>query len=134
MMSTLGERIKEIRDEAGLSQRAFARMIGIGGSAIAMLEADRNVPREQTVRAICDQFNISRLWLETGKPPKQLVAQEDKELVDKILHDNDPFVRAFILGVARTPGGWEKMYEIFSAVKEELDKQSGQMEPTEEEK
>lgn len=66
-MSSINERIKEVRTEKGLSQRSFAERIGITGPSVAHLESGTNNPSEQTVRAICNEFNINRTWLETGE-------------------------------------------------------------------
>lgn len=66
-MEPVSERIKRVRAESGMSVRAFAAKIGIGGPAVSLLETGRNNPSEQTVRAICNEFNINRTWLETGE-------------------------------------------------------------------
>lgn len=48
---------------------------------------------------------------------------EDDEIVDAVLAGEDEFVKAVIRGIAKTPGGWEKMREVFLAIQAELDKQ-----------
>ena len=84
------ERIKRVREEiAGMSQRAFAQRIGITGSSIALLESGKNNPSEQTIRAICREFNISRSWLETGKGEPQLPDVEDDMIVSEVLRGED---------------------------------------------
>lgn len=60
-------RIKMIRDSVGLSMRAFGDRLGVGSSSVALWESGRNNPSEQTIRAICSEFNIRRDWLETGE-------------------------------------------------------------------
>lgn len=63
------DRIKQIREQANLSQRAFAQRIGISGPSVARLESGENNPGEQTIRAICSEFGIRREWLEFGHEP-----------------------------------------------------------------
>lgn len=63
-------RIREIREEQGMSQRAFAKEIGISGPSIANIETGSRNPSEQTIRMICSTFKINREWLEYGFEPK----------------------------------------------------------------
>lgn len=55
-----------VRKAAGLSMRAFADRIGIKSSSVSLLETGKNNPSERTIRAICSEFHVSRVWLETG--------------------------------------------------------------------
>lgn len=64
------DRIRQVREEAGLSQRAFGQRIGVSGPSIARLESGENNPSEQSVRAICSEFGIRREWLENGSLPQ----------------------------------------------------------------
>lgn len=118
----LNTRIKEVRIEAELSQRAFAERIGVTGGSVAKLEGGENNPSEQTIRAICSQFKINRRWLETGEGEMHPLENEDDEIIDEVLAGEDEFVKAVIRGIAKTPGGWEAMRDIFTAIQAELDK------------
>ena len=66
-MTLLSERIKAVRKAAGLNQKDFGTKIGIGMSAVSLLESGTNNPSDQTLRLICSEFGISRRWLETGE-------------------------------------------------------------------
>lgn len=68
--AAMNARIKEIREEHGLSQRAFAKEIGISGPSVANIETGSRNPSEQTIRMICSTFNVNRQWLEHGFEPK----------------------------------------------------------------
>lgn len=61
------ERIKAVRLAFHLSMQAFGDKLGVSPSSIAKLESGINNPSEQTIRAICSEFNIRRDWLETGE-------------------------------------------------------------------
>lgn len=118
------ERIKHVREViVDISQRAFADRIGITGPSVALLESGKNKPSEQTIRAICREFKISRTWLETGEGDPQVPGVEDDMIVDDVLRGEDEFIKAVIRGIAKTPGGWEKMREVFNAIRAELDAQ-----------
>ena len=100
----------------------FSDRIGISVSGLRKLESGENNPSEQTIRAICSEFNVNRTWLETGTGQMQMPEAEDDELIDEVMRGDDEFVKAVIRGIARTPGGWEKMREVFEAIQKELDK------------
>lgn len=62
----IGNRIKEVRKESKLTQSEFGGMIGISLSGVSSLEIGKNTPSEQTIRAICSEFNVNRDWLVDG--------------------------------------------------------------------
>lgn len=120
------ERIALIRKESGLSLRAFGERVGITGVSVLKLENGTNNPSEQTIRAICREFKVSRQWLETGEGPSYLTADpEDDEIIDAVLDGEDEFVKAVIRAIARTPEGWEMMRTLFERVSDELKKSGG---------
>ena len=119
----MNQRIKDIRTDQGLSMQKFGDKIGISPSGVAALESGRNNPSEQTIRAICQEFNIRRGWLEHGEGPMKKEPATDDELIDEVLAGEDEFIKAVIRGIARTPGGWEKMRDVFNAIQAELDKE-----------
>lgn len=119
-VQTLNSRIKEIRNEAALSMRAFADRIGVSSGAVAALESGRNNPSEQTVRAICSEFGVFREWLETGEGPKYKTAPAggiEQELRD-ILGVDDPFAVAVLSSLAKMPPQWWDLWreELYKAV------------------
>lgn len=71
----MNTRIRDVRKQSSLSMKAFGDRIGISSPSVARLESGENNPSEQTIRAICSEFNVNRTWLETGEgePYKQSV-------------------------------------------------------------
>ena len=118
----MNSRIKQIRESLGMTLTKFSDRIGISVSGLRKLESGENNPSEQTIRAICSEFNVNRTWLETGTGQMQMPEAEDDELIDEVMRGDDEFVKAVIRGIARTPGGWEKMREVFEAIQKDLDK------------
>lgn len=88
---TLGERIKEVRKSLKLTQREFADKLKLKQNSIAQVEGGRNTS-DQTIRMICQEFNVSEKWLRTGEEPMFVPKKEDAldELVkQKHLSDSD---------------------------------------------
>ena len=56
---TFGEKLKEARKEAKLSQEEFAEKIGVSRSAIAKWESDRGMPDVENLKVIASLLNIS---------------------------------------------------------------------------
>lgn len=61
----LNERIKKVRKALDLTQREFAERIGMKQNSIALIEKGRNTS-DQTIFAICREFNVNEDWLRTG--------------------------------------------------------------------
>lgn len=118
----MNERIKNLRKELGLSQIEFSSKLEISRSALSKIESGENNPSDQTIKLICSEFNVRRNWLLHGEEPMRLPPDEDDEIVDAVLAGEDEFIKAVIRGIAKTPGGWEKMREVFSAIDAELKK------------
>lgn len=118
----MNTRIKYLRKHLSLTQEEFAAKIGIGKSALSRIESGVNNPSEQTLKLICSEYNVRRDWLLSGEEPMQLPPDEDDEIVDSVLAGEDPYIKAVIRGIAKTPGGWEKMREVFTAIDAELKK------------
>lgn len=120
----MNERIKKVLAESKLTQVRFADKIGISRTGLQKLISGENNPSEQTIRAICSQFKVNREWLEEGIDPmyQDTSPTSDDELIDEVLAGEDEFIKAFIKGIAKCPGGWEKMRDVFNSVQAELDK------------
>lgn len=60
------ERIKKIRNDAGLNQTEFGEVIGATRPMIATYEGGKVVPDATTRMLICEKFNVNPEWLENG--------------------------------------------------------------------
>lgn len=92
---TEGERIKQIRTNAQMTQTEFAKKIGVSQPAIAKIENNgvTNVT-EQMRKSICREFNIDPIWLTTGEGDPRI--DQSVELIatlDKLLHNESEFAR-----------------------------------------
>lgn len=66
-MSTINNRIKEIRKNNNLNQKQFAQILGISQTHISKIESNKDMPSKKLQKLICIEFNINERWLETGE-------------------------------------------------------------------
>lgn len=64
---TIGDRIKKIREEAGLTQYDFGDTLGLSREMVNALERDRFEPRVEILRAIKKKYKMSYDWLLDGE-------------------------------------------------------------------
>lgn len=82
-MTTIGERIKEAMDAAGLDPPRLGRAIGVSKQAIsAMISGSTKSPTAENVFKIADATGYQARWITTGKGPKTKrdAAQESLDL------------------------------------------------------
>ena len=64
---TLGQRIKTIRTQRGLSQQAFAAHIGTSSGYISEIEQSKKVPGGDVLLSLWRAFGVDLNWLLTGE-------------------------------------------------------------------
>lgn len=69
-----------------MSLKAFGERVGIGTSSAQRIEVGINNPSEQTIRAVCQQFNVNRHWLETGEG--EMYEPSPADLIDSVAHEH----------------------------------------------
>jgi transcriptional regulator with XRE-family HTH domain len=67
MSAAIGRRIRKLRVERGLSQRALASD-GVSYAYISRLEAGARRPSGKALRKLARKLGVSALYLETGRP------------------------------------------------------------------
>ncbi len=89
----IGQRVKQIRTEYGLSQEAFGRRLGVTGTAISRIEnGDRKLTAPMEI-AICREFNVSAIWLYEGLGEPREVLSVGNELANymgALMVDDNP--------------------------------------------
>ena len=68
-MTSLNERIKELRKKHGLSQKDFATKIGVSQRSVSWSEQPGNNVPDSTVKSLCMAFNVNEDWLRNGTEP-----------------------------------------------------------------
>lgn len=74
-MSSVGERLVQIRKDLHLNQVAFAKLLHISRSQLGNLETGKRELNEQTIHILCSECHINKEWLlsGTGKQYNQAV-------------------------------------------------------------
>lgn len=96
-------RIKELRNYLGMSGEVFGEKLGLTKQTISRLENGVNGITEQTIKLICQEFNVDEKWLRTGEG-EMFEPIDEKELRERLLNDHanpnhDPARAAFIKAV-----------------------------------
>lgn len=62
-MSTLSERLKELRKSHNLTQSDLGKILGVGKTTISMYETNNSTPSDDIKLKISDYFNVSLDYL-----------------------------------------------------------------------
>lgn len=54
-----GQKLRDVREKAGLTQASLAKKIGLSRIQVVRLEADQSKPSWATVQEICSTFKLS---------------------------------------------------------------------------
>lgn len=102
-MNTVGERIKYLRkDVLKKSQKEFGETLGLKANSISCIETEVNTPSDQTIKAICREFNINETWLRTGNEEIYVgVEDETAVIVSELLEESNP-TYDIIKGIMKT--------------------------------
>lgn len=115
---TIGERVKKVRKENGLSQEEFAHRLGFDTrGAIANIELGRTEASDRLLSLISNIFGVREEWLRTGEGEMFVQdAQSDKIaafLGDITREDGDTFQKRFVEMLADlSPSDWKLLEEI----------------------
>lgn len=116
---SIGDRIKKLRKEKGLTMLEFGKSIGMSKASISGIEAGKNGPSEQTVRLICSMYNVDYFWLKTGDG--EMYINETEILIEELvkeqnLDDNTARMLKRFLGLSK-----ESQRIVLSAIDALLD-------------
>lgn len=80
-MDSIGVRIKYLRkDILNKTQKEFGSQIGLKPNSVSDIESGKNTPTEQTIKAICREFNANEEWLRTGNGEPHLKLTKNQEI------------------------------------------------------
>ena len=89
------DRIKELRNETGLSLRDFATVIGVSYQAIRLYEAGEMFPKKEIIDKICALFRVDEEWL-IGRKAKKIEEMTQEEIDDVIARAKEIGVTRFV--------------------------------------
>jgi len=82
----IGKRIKQLRQEHGLTQQEFASLFNLNDSTISLYENDRRMPEYSIIIKIADHFNVTADWLLGRVSDKDLVKLEEDYIPKELLN------------------------------------------------
>ncbi len=98
---TLGERIKQLRKENGMTQVDMAQKLGVTKGTVSTWETDSRVPGFETLNQMCDMFQRSLDYLmgrSDDATPPILTSEEQTELaLNQVAED----LREYVLKYCR---------------------------------
>lgn len=78
-MGTFGQRLKELRNDRGISQNELSKHIGVSKSSVNMYERGEREPGFETLDAIADFFNVNMDYL-LGREPRIMTNISSQEI------------------------------------------------------
>src|SRR5271155_437740 len=70
-------RIRQVREKAGLTRKAFGKSIGVTASAVANWEYGK-APGSESVSRIAETYGVSADWLTGGEEPSKTTSAPTK--------------------------------------------------------
>lgn len=116
----LKERIRIARKHFDLSQKEFGDRIGVAANTVTNYETGLRTPKEQTIKSICREFNISYDWLKNGIEP--MIASRDDDLpaiIDTILAGENETAKILFRAFTKFD---DKDWEVIRKIIEEFKK------------
>ncbi len=84
-MDGIGQRIRKIRKELGLSQQEFGEGIKVTKAHISKIELSKDNPSDMLIKLICMEYDINEKWLRDGiGEPKDNIFKSDENLADSL--------------------------------------------------
>ncbi len=108
-MSTIHDRLKELRTITNLSQREFGEKINLVKSCISNMEKSKRSVTDRTIKSICNEFGVSREWLEHGEGEMFKTESDLLEGIALKLDDFDDLDKKFILYYTMIPDNLRKV-------------------------
>lgn len=116
----IGERIRILRKQLGLTQTEFAEKICITQSHLASNETGKRQVTDRTIQLVCNEFDVNEQWLRTGEGDMFQKVSPDEEfarIMMEVQISNDPIIRRIISTYWKlTPeekAGVQKMVQCF---------------------
>lgn len=126
----MNSRIKELRQQLGLSQDEFGARLGVTNAAISRLESGARSVTEQMALAMHREFGASYSWLTTGDGPMFDNGEEAvlHAMVDRVMASENERVKQIFKNLGDfTEDDWRQVNAV-------LDKLLAGMRPWEDEK
>lgn len=81
-MNSMSERIEQLINELGITKAKFSETLNISPSYVSRMINKGAIPSERLIEDICEKFEISREWLETGKGSMTVEKSRNEVITD----------------------------------------------------
>lgn len=116
------QRIKQLRENLGISQEKLGETIGLSKSGISSIENGNRSVTEKHIKLISTCFNVSEEWLRTGNGNMFNPMSEDEELdmyIGRISGGEDKFKKNLLKALCKlTDEEWNMLKKIIAEIKE----------------
>lgn len=111
---TIGERIKTLRKELGLTLEKFANPIGIHRGSLSAIENDKSGMSNRTLLAICREYGVSERWLRDGEGEMFVPVTRNEKIArfaGELMKDETPEFRRQLVEILADldDDGWEAL-------------------------
>ena len=116
-MNTIGDNIKKLREQKGLSQKELAGMIEVNPAQYGRVENSKVEPTLKTLLKIADALGVSLDDLVKGKDdPMKDIEVKDKSLLDKVklidqLPDDEKNTVLKVIDMALTKSKFKEFFQ-----------------------
>lgn len=117
-MSTIGERVREIRKTLHITQVEMGSLIGISGSGVSQVETGTSKLTEAAIKLICQTYHVNYLWLTEGKGD-MLERETPAEMVERLMAGESPLAISIMKAFAELPDAeWARLRDLINRIKE----------------
>lgn len=139
-MKTFGEKLKDRRNELGLSQDALARMCGISARSVYGYESGEKEPRRSTVIKLANALSVSDRYFDANgiedgagayiAEAGRLYGEQGSRDMKKLLEDNIALFAGGEIPQSEKDTFFEAVMRAYITCKDEAEKRSGNGENT----
>lgn len=118
---TIGERVRDLRKELGLTLEKFAAPIGIHRGSLSAIEHDRSGISDRTLLAICREYGASEEWLRDGEGEMFASVTRNEKIArfaGELMRDETPEFRRQIIEIFADLN--DEQWEFFAEFAEKL--------------
>ena len=117
---TLGERLRAVRKDRGMTQREVAEICGMADSAIRKYESDKQMPKMKTLQRLADALGIPWIFLIDPVAAFSDALHDgfvDSEAIARQMNISEDIVKAIIDGAKRGEKGEDSaLYEQVATI------------------
>lgn len=111
-------RVKKVRENLKKSQKAFGSALGLKPNSVSDIETGKNNVSEQSIKAICREFNVNEDWLRTGAGGEEnMFVPDDMQYfqnVGKLGNEKNEFKKFYLNMMMGLPDEyWDYIYKEF---------------------